>query len=97
MRQITHNLVEEARVITELHLDAVQVLLSLMVSANANAVISDQEMQLEDELKDLVQSDLQAVVSSSREEAFFKDRIEVSVVKADQFFKVIDLRELLLQ
>ena len=97
MRQITHNLVEEARVVTELHLDAVQVLLSLMVSANANAVISDQEMKLEDELKDLVQSDLQAVVSSSREEAFLKDRVKVGVVKADQLFKVVDLGELLLQ
>ena len=97
MRQITHNLVEEARVVTELHLDAVQVLLSLMVSANANSVISDQEMQLEDELKDLIQCDLQAVVSSSREEAFLKDRIEVGVVKADQLLKVVDLSKLLLQ
>ena len=96
MRQITHNLVEEARVVTELHLDAVQVLLSLMVSANANAVISDQEMQLEDELKDLVHRDLQAVVSGSREEAFLKDRIEIGVVKTDQLLKVIDLGELLL-
>ena len=96
MRQITHNLVEEARVVTELHLDAVQVLLSLMVSADANTVVSDQEMQLEDELKDLVQSDLQAVVSSSCEEAFLKDRIEIGVVKTDQLLKVVDLRELLL-
>ena len=71
MRHIPHDLIHETRVVPELILNILHVLFGLIVSADTNSIVADQEMELENELKDLIHGSLEAVVSSSGKEALF--------------------------
>ena len=71
-------------------------MLGLFVTTYVNSVATHQEMKLEDELKDLIERDLEPVVTSSRQEALLEDRIEICIVKRDKLLKVVDMGELLL-
>lgn len=56
--QVSHDLVKEAGVVSELHRDGVHLLLDRVIPADVDAVTKDHEMELKDEFKDLVESDL---------------------------------------
>lgn len=80
-----------------MHRDVVHLLLDRGTSADVGTVTLDNEVELEHEFKDLVESDLQSVVASPREEALLQDDVQVGVVQIDELFKVVDLGQLLLQ
>ena len=71
MAEIAHDLVHEARVVPERVGHIQQVRFGLVVPADAHAVVSDQEVKLEDEFKDLINRDLQPVVACTSQEALF--------------------------
>ena len=75
MRHISHDLVHETGVVPELILNILHVLLGLIVSADADSIVADQEMELENKLKNLIHGSLKAVVSSTSQEALFKNCI----------------------
>ena len=97
MAQLAHDLVHEARVVPERVGHVLQVRFGLVVPADAHAVVSNQEMKLEDEFKDLIHRDLQPVVARPAQEALFKNGVQVGVVQANQILEVIYLSELLLE
>ena len=62
-----------------------------------NNLTGQNEVQFKDELKDLVKCELKALVSCTSQEALLQNSAQISVVKSNELFKVIDLRQLLLQ
>ena len=97
MAEIAHDLVHEARVVPERVGHVLQVRLGLVVPADAHAVVSDQEMKLEDEFKDLIHRDLKPVVACPAQEALFKNGVQIGVVKANQILEVVYLSNLHLE
>ena len=65
LRQVAHDLVHEAGVVPERVGDVQKLLLGLAFSADIDSVAAHNEMEFENELEDLVESDLQALVSRS--------------------------------
>ena len=63
MRQVPDYLIHETRIVTERVGHILQVLLRLVVPADANTVVADEEVKFENELKDLVHCDLKSIVS----------------------------------
>ena len=58
MTEIPHDLIHEARVVSERIRHILQVCLGLVVATHADSKVSDQKVQLEYEFKDLVHRDL---------------------------------------
>ena len=54
-------------------------------------------MELEDEIEDLVERDLQSVVSGPCQETLFENGVQVRIVQANQLLEVVDLCQLLLE
>ena len=74
----------------------VDIVLRLVVSADAGPILFHQVVQFEHECEYLEQCDLQSVVWSIQE-AFVQDAVQVEVVESNQFLKVVDLRKLTLE
>ena len=60
-----------------------QLLLGRKLSSDVDTMVAHQKVEFEDKLEDLIERDLQSVVTCSSQETFFKNRIEVRVVEVD--------------
>ena len=80
MAQISHDLIHEAWVVSERIRHILQVSLGLVVATHADPEVSDQKVQLEDELKDLVHRDLKSIVSRPTQETLLQDSVQVAIV-----------------
>ena len=58
-------MIHEARIVAERVGDVLELGLGLVVPAHAHAVVTDQIVQLEHELENLVHRDLQSVISGA--------------------------------
>ena len=74
-----------------------QVLPGLVVAADAHSIVAHQKVQLEDKFEDLVQRDLQPVVTGPSKEALLEDCVQIGVVQRNELFEVCDLRQLRLE
>ena len=63
----------------------------LVVTADTYSVVAHQEVKFEHELEDLVQCDLQAVVSCPCQETLLQNRVKVRVMESDKVFEEVDL------